>query len=116
MQEFDDISIKEKVKNMASMRYNVRNTKEKNRERSCGTGRPFKFDIDQLFNAACILPFVNYIYKKNHHPNPKQVVNVFDLGHLGVEKHYEKQISLLPHKKKKDLESPAGEKECKKSH
>jgi hypothetical protein len=62
------------------------------------------------------LPFVNYIYKKNHHPTPKQVVNVFDLGHPGVEKHYEKQISLLPYKKKKDQESSAGEKECNKSH
>ena len=31
--------------------------------------------------------------KKNHPVTPKQVVNVFDLGYLGVEKDFPEQIS-----------------------
>jgi hypothetical protein len=30
---------------------------------------------------------------------PKQVVNVIDLGYLGVKKDFAEQISALPHKK-----------------
>ena len=56
------------------------------------------------------------IYKKNHPITPKQVVNVFDLGYLGVEKDYPEQLSSLPNKKKKDQELSAEEKECNKSH
>ena len=41
------------------------------------------------------------IYKKNYPITPKQVVNVFDLGHLGVGKDYPEQLSSLPYKKKK---------------
>ena len=41
------------------------------------------------------------IYKKNHPTTPKQVVNVFDLGYLGVEKDFPGQISSLPNKKKR---------------
>ena len=33
------------------------------------------------------------IYKKNHPVTPKQVVNVVDLGYLGVEKDFPKQLS-----------------------
>ncbi len=40
------------------------------------------------------------IYKKNHPVTPKQVVNVFDLGYLGVEKDFPEQISSLPNRKK----------------
>ena len=29
------------------------------------------------------------IYKKNHPITPKQVVNVFDLGYLGIEKDFQ---------------------------
>jgi hypothetical protein len=32
------------------------------------------------------------IYKNNHPVTPKQVVNVFDLGYLGVEKDFPKQL------------------------
>jgi hypothetical protein len=39
------------------------------------------------------------IYKKNHPVTPRQVVNVIDLGYLGVEKDFPEQISALPHKK-----------------
>jgi hypothetical protein len=56
------------------------------------------------------------IYKKNHPVTPKQVVNVFDLGYLGVGKDYPEQLSSLPNKKKKNQELSAEEKECNKSH
>jgi hypothetical protein len=41
-------------------------------------------------------------YKKIHSVTPKQVVNVFDLGYLGVEKDYPEQLSTLPYKKKRN--------------
>jgi hypothetical protein len=42
------------------------------------------------------------IYKKNHVVTPKEVVNVFDLGYLGVEKDFPEQLlSSLPNRKKK---------------
>ena len=56
------------------------------------------------------------IYKKNHPATPKQVVNVFDLGYLGVGKDYPEQLSSLPYKKKKNQESSQEEKERNKSH
>ena len=40
------------------------------------------------------------IYKNNHPVTPKHVVNVFDLGYLGVEKDYPEQKSSVPNKKK----------------
>ncbi len=42
------------------------------------------------------------IYKKNHPIIPKEVVNVFDLGYLGVETDFPEQLSALPYKKKKN--------------
>jgi len=36
------------------------------------------------------------IYKNNHPVTPKQVVNVFDLGYLGIDKDYPDQLSSLP--------------------
>ena len=41
------------------------------------------------------------IYKKNDPTTPRQVVNVFDLGYLGVEKDFPGQISSLPNRKKR---------------
>ncbi len=44
----------------------------------------------------------NYdIYKENH-PTviPKQVVNVVDLGYMGIETDFPEQLSVLPYKKK----------------
>ena len=35
---------------------------------------------------------------------PKQVVNVIDLGYLGVEKDFPEQLSALPYKKKRNQE------------
>ena len=42
------------------------------------------------------------VYKRNHPVTPKQVVNVIDLGYLGVEKDFPQQLSALPHKKKRN--------------
>ena len=42
------------------------------------------------------------VYKKSHPCTPKQVVNVVDLGYLGVEKDYPEQLSALPCKKKRN--------------
>ena len=41
------------------------------------------------------------IYKKNHPTTPKQVVNVFDLGYIGVEKDFPDQKSSIPNRKKR---------------
>ncbi len=56
-------------------------------------------------------------YKKNHPVTPKQVVNVIDLGYLGVEKDFPEQLSALPCKKKRNqLVLPQEEKEYNKIH
>ena len=44
------------------------------------------------------------IYKKNYPELPKDVVNMFDLGFLGVEEDFPQQLSSLPFKKEKDCE------------
>ena len=56
------------------------------------------------------------IYKENHPATPKQVVNVFDLGYLGVEKDFPEQISSLPNRKKRNKKLSKEEKEHNKSH
>jgi hypothetical protein len=42
------------------------------------------------------------VYKKNHPVIPKEVVNAFDLGYLGVETDFPEQLSALPYKKKRN--------------
>ncbi len=44
------------------------------------------------------------IYKEHHPVTPKEVVNVFDLGYLGIEKDYPEQISSLPNRKKRNYQ------------
>jgi hypothetical protein len=45
----------------------------------------------------------DYDIYKNHHPViPKQVVNVIDLGYLGIEKDFPEQLSALPCKRKRN--------------
>lgn len=56
------------------------------------------------------------IYKENHPITPKDVLNVFDLGYLGVEKDFPGQQSCLPIRKKRNLELSQEEKEYNKSH
>jgi hypothetical protein len=56
------------------------------------------------------------IYKKNHPVIPKQVVNVVDLGYLGIETDFPEQLSALPYRKKRNQELSQEEKEYNKSH
>jgi hypothetical protein len=56
------------------------------------------------------------IYKKNHPVTPNQVINVFDLGYIGVGKDYPEQLSSLPYKKKKDQELSQEGKEYNHNH
>src|SRR6185437_9810653 len=51
------------------------------------------------------------IYKNNHTVIPKEVVNVFDLGYLGIEKDFPDQLSALPFKRKRNQESSQEEKD-----
>jgi hypothetical protein len=44
------------------------------------------------------------IYKRNHLDIPKQVVNVVDLGYLGIEKDFPQQLSSIPHRKKRNMQ------------
>ena len=57
------------------------------------------------------------IHKKSHPVTPKQVVSVFDLGYLGVEKDFPEQISSLPNRKKRSQkELSQEEKEYNQNH
>jgi DDE superfamily endonuclease/Helix-turn-helix of DDE superfamily endonuclease len=57
------------------------------------------------------------IYKENHPITPKNIVNVVDLGYLGIEKDYSEQLlSALPHRKKRNLELSQEEIEHNKNH
>ncbi len=56
------------------------------------------------------------IYKKNHPVIPKEVVNVVDLGYLGVETDFPEQLSALPYKKKINQCLSDDEKEFNKIH
>ena len=46
----------------------------------------------------------------------KEVVNVFDLGYLGVEKDFPEQLSSLPNEKKKKMQSSIEQKEFNRGH
>ena len=56
------------------------------------------------------------VYKKNHPIIPKKVLNIFDLGYLGVEKDFPEQLSVLPNRKKRNLKLSQEEKEYNKNH
>ena len=51
------------------------------------------------------------IYKENQPSTPKEVVNVFDLVYLGVEKDFPEQLSVLPNRKKRNQELSQEEKD-----
>lgn len=55
-------------------------------------------------------------YKNNHPHTPKQIVNVFDLGYLGVEKDFPDQKSSTPNRKKRNTELSQEEKEYNQNH
>ena len=42
------------------------------------------------------------VYKENHSVTPKEVVNVFDLGYLGVETDFPEQLSSIPYRKQRN--------------
>ena len=56
------------------------------------------------------------IYKKNQPVIPKDVLNVFDLGYLGVKTDFPEQIYTLLYKKNTNGEKSQEEKECNKNH
>ena len=56
------------------------------------------------------------IYKENHPITSKDVLNVFDLGYLGVEKDFLEQQSCIPIRKKRTIELSQEEKEYNKIH
>ncbi|HXT84509.1 MAG TPA: transposase family protein [Verrucomicrobiae bacterium] len=56
------------------------------------------------------------IYKENHSSIPKKVVNVFDLGYLGVEKDFPEQMSSIPIRTKRQHHLSQQERERNKSH
>ncbi len=51
------------------------------------------------------------IYKETHPITPKEVVNVFDLGYLDLEKDFPEQKSSRPKRNKRDQELLQEEKE-----
>ena len=60
---------------------------------------------------------IYWVYKENHPITPQKVVNVFDLGYLGVEKDFPEQKSALPYRKKRNQqELSQEEKEYNKNH
>ncbi len=56
------------------------------------------------------------IYKENHPITHKDVLNVFDLGYLGVETDFPGQLSSIPNRKKRNVELSQKEKEYNESH
>jgi len=56
------------------------------------------------------------VYKKNHPITPKQVLNVVDLGYLGIEKDFPQQISSIPNRKERNLQSSVEQKEFNRGH
>ena len=56
------------------------------------------------------------VYKNNHPVIPKQVLNVVDLGYLGIEKDFPDQLSALPCRKKRNQDLSQEEKEYNKIH
>jgi hypothetical protein len=56
------------------------------------------------------------VYKKNHPKLPKDVLSMFDLGFLGVEKDFPEQLSSLPIKKEKNYELTEVQKEYNENH
>jgi len=56
------------------------------------------------------------IYKENRPVTPKEVVNVVDLGYLGIEKDFPEQLSSIPKRKKRNQELSDDHKNYNKNH
>ncbi len=55
------------------------------------------------------------IYKSKHPILPEELLIFYDLGYLGIEKDFPKQISILPYKKKKGVDLTDSQKEWNKA-
>ena len=101
---------------------------DKNRRKEYYSGKKKKHSIkNQLMvnNRGFIIHKIGHkkgrrhdydVYKMNHPLTPKEVVNVFDLGYLGVEKDFPQQLSTLPYRKKISLGLSQEEIEHNKNH
>ena len=101
---------------------------DKNRRKTFYSGKKKKHTVkNQLMvnNRGYILHKTCYkkgrkhdydIYKKNHPVTPKQVVNVIDLGYLGIETDFPEQLSALPCKRKRNQILSQEEIDYNKSH
>jgi len=56
------------------------------------------------------------IYKKNYPKTPKRVLNVVDLGYLGVENDFPERLSSIPNRKKRNLDLSQEEMESNINH
>ncbi len=56
------------------------------------------------------------IYKRNHPITPKEVINVVNIGYLGIEKDFPEQLSSIPNRKERNRELSQEEKEYNKNH
>src|SRR6476659_6727590 len=56
------------------------------------------------------------VYKKNHPITPKRVLNVVDLGYLGVENDFPERLSSIPNRKKRNLDLSQEEMESNINH
>src|SRR6185437_10899801 len=56
------------------------------------------------------------VYKESHPSTPKDVLKVFDLGYLGVEKDFPEQMSSIPIRKNRQQHLSQQERERNKSH
>ena len=86
-----------------------------NRRKMFYSGKKKKHTIkNQIMvnDSGCIIHKVGYkkgsrhdydIYKKNHPVIPKEVINVIDLGYLGIEKDFPEQKSSIPKRKKRSM-------------
>ena len=55
------------------------------------------------------------IYKSKHPTLPEELMVFYDLGYLGVERDFPKQISILPYKKKRGKKLTDSQKEWNKA-
>jgi hypothetical protein len=56
------------------------------------------------------------VYKKDHPVIPKEVVNAFELGYLGVETDFPEQLSSIPYRKQRIHELSQEEKDYNTIH
>jgi hypothetical protein len=105
-----------------------RPTNNKSKRKLFYSGKKKRYTVKTQFminNRGCIIHKSNHkkgcrhdydIYEENHPVTPKEVVNVFDLGYLGIEKDFTDQLSALPYKKNRNQELSEEEKEYNQYH